>query len=98
VFCTLNLLVLFLVPLSLALPQALLVVPPATLKTAVTHFKREAGFSSSEVVEVFRVDLGAALSMGYLEAGGEGLMDNWANRLDMAPQVRAGQKIKGHGP
>lgn len=70
-----------------AAPQALLVVPPSALQSALASASQQLGRPTGELLQLLLSDPGALLALGYM-GGSQGAAASWAQRLGLDPQVR----------
>jgi hypothetical protein len=67
--------------------QALLVVPPSVLQTALASASQQLGRPTQQLLQLLLADPGAVLGLGYL-GGSQGAAESWAQRLGLDQQVR----------
>ncbi|WIA21137.1 hypothetical protein OEZ85_005448 [Tetradesmus obliquus] len=66
--------------------QALLVVPPSVLQTALASASQQLGRPTDELLALLLAEPGAVLGLGYL-GGSNGAAEGWAQRLGMDQQA-----------
>jgi hypothetical protein len=67
--------------------QALLVVPPSVLQTALASASQQLGRPTQELLQLLLAEPGAVLGLGYL-GGSQGAAESWAQRLGLDQQAR----------